>query len=172
MFPPGHPRTAERSRRYESDRADRYVDRESNTDWSHQQTFEEPMYEGYRLDWCRERGAECGKPAAEEWTNRLFLNSKSSKVRFEREENVGLTKIVGSGELCTSRGCDGFESIGIGGGSTTPGLPARNRLWLQRDFEGWTSLCRLRRRLLAAIPRSGDSVPEVVEPDPLSHRGR
>lgn len=107
------------------DRADRYFDREGNTDWRHLQTFEHPMYGGYRLDWCLERAKKCGQPAAEEWARKMFLNfqefpgavgiAKSDRVRdFEKAENVGLTRIVSSDELCTSRGCDSFARITIG----------------------------------------------------------
>lgn len=108
------------------DRADRYFDKEDNTDWSHRQTFEFPMYGGYALDWCLKRGKECGQPAAEMWARKMFLNFESTEtlhgasfgkdqvLEIEKDENVGLTKIIGSDELCTSPGCDGFAHITMG----------------------------------------------------------
>lgn len=93
-------------------RAGRYHDRLKNSRWRYHQAFFEPRFGGYRLDWCRRRAEDCGTDAARAWAEGRFFNV--DRIRFaEKDEDVGLTKIVGSGELCEAAGCDGFHRIAL-----------------------------------------------------------
>lgn len=75
-------------------------------------TFERPMINGVRLDWCRFFGSECGEPAAE-----LFCQQKgyTRAVRFSIDPRIGAaglpTVVFGEGRLCRADACSGFEAI-------------------------------------------------------------
>ncbi len=91
--------------------------------------FLNPSIGGYRLDWCRRWGQECGKPAAD-----AFCRSRGFKeaVAFQEAFDIGArtpTKIISSGKICSDSFCDGFEFIECAGrqadGATTGEATAR-----------------------------------------------
>jgi outer membrane protein assembly factor BamD (BamD/ComL family) len=69
-------------------------------------TFPNPMFEGYRLDFCFSLGHECGNPVAVKWCQR---QGYGEFVHFEPERVAGETKTF-SGQIC-SNACDSFKSI-------------------------------------------------------------
>jgi len=78
-------------------------------------TYSNPMFGGYRLDWCYSAGIDCGEPAATEWCHRMGY---SELVTFEEDAAVserGIdTKVITSGQICHGSGgdyCDSFISI-------------------------------------------------------------
>ena len=76
--------------------------------------FDRPRINGYRLDWCREWGQNCGRPAA-----RAFCRAKGFRrvMSFDKANNIGdrtPTQIITSGQICGDRGCDGFRRIVCG----------------------------------------------------------
>ena len=75
-------------------------------------TFVDPIFEGYRLDWCLLPGENCGEAAAVEWCHH---KGYPELVSFERDINVGGkgidTKVSGTGYICSGDGCDSFTSI-------------------------------------------------------------
>jgi hypothetical protein len=76
-------------------------------------TYNSPMIvaangETVMLDFCREWGSNCGKPAAD-----AFCQSKghADAARFEMSEDIGHTAIITSGTICNAPSCDGFVKI-------------------------------------------------------------
>ncbi len=87
------------------------------------QTFKQPMIWGYRLDWCRELGHDCGKPAADEFCR---LNSFDTSTGHLPERHIGArspTLAITSGEICSRPDCDGFLSITCKVAGEPPILP-------------------------------------------------
>jgi hypothetical protein len=67
----------------------------------------------YRLDVCREWGANCGKPAADAFCaahEKAFREAVSFKV----EDDFGHTAVISNGQLCFGPHCDTFASIRCG----------------------------------------------------------
>src|SRR6266404_1989319 len=77
------------------------------------QTFVSPTIDGYRLDWCYNWATDCGATAASAWCRKQGF-SKAVEP-FEEDLRVGLTKLVGSGEICREHPpdgrCDSFKAI-------------------------------------------------------------
>jgi hypothetical protein len=74
-------------------------------------TFSNPVYRGYRLDWCRIFEKECGAPAANAFCR---LNGFSGSSAFQFEHNPGVrTMTIGQNSICepSSHVCDTFSSI-------------------------------------------------------------
>ena len=76
-------------------------------------TYNSPMIvagngETVMLDFCREWGANCGKPAAD-----AFCRSKghADAGLFQMSEDIGHTAIISSGAICNAPSCDGFVKI-------------------------------------------------------------
>ncbi len=87
-------------------------------------TFWYPRYGGYRLDWCREWASNCGKPAADEFCRRKgFARAKVWKMDPDIGDRTP-TRIITSGEICSSGSCDGFKYITCVG-SVVPPKPFR-----------------------------------------------
>ena len=61
-----------------------------------------------RLDWCLSWATDCGKPAADAYCDWKGF-SKSSD--FQIAPDIGLTRIISSGQVCSDPGCDGFKFI-------------------------------------------------------------
>jgi hypothetical protein len=75
-------------------------------------TFTNPtLQDGFRLDWCREWGTNCGQPAADAFCQSLgFPRARS----FQPAEDVGRfasTRVIGTGQVCSESFCDGFSMI-------------------------------------------------------------
>lgn len=73
-----------------------------------QQRFDRPSVDGVRIDWCLTWGAECGKPAADRFCRDRGL---PQATRFDIARAVGPTRILGSGQPCNDKRCDGFAFI-------------------------------------------------------------
>ena len=60
------------------------------------------------LDFCREYGSACGKPAAD-----AFCRQKGhpDASRFQISEDIGHTAIISTGAICDDPSCDGFTKI-------------------------------------------------------------
>jgi PAN domain len=74
-------------------------------------TFANPMYNGYRLDWCRIFETECGAPAADAFC-RVQGFSGVGAFKFQSKPGVA-TMTVGQNSVCDPRwhGCDSFEFV-------------------------------------------------------------
>jgi hypothetical protein len=61
-----------------------------------------------RLDWCREWGSACGKPAADAYCHML---GHAGSGQIQIRNNVGKTAIISSKAICSDPTCDGFRLI-------------------------------------------------------------
>jgi hypothetical protein len=74
-------------------------------------TFNNPVYRGYRLDWCRIFENECGEPAANAFCK---LNGFKRSSTFNIERSPGTqTMTIGQNSICnpSSHVCDSFSYI-------------------------------------------------------------
>lgn len=71
-------------------------------------TYMNPKAGGVALDWCKTWGSNCGKPAAD-----YFCVRKGHKksVLHQKENNIGYTRILRTGQICNSPSCDTFKMI-------------------------------------------------------------
>ena len=67
-----------------------------------------PRMNHYRVDWCLEKGKQCGHPAAYSFCRRLGYMKDNS---FSKGEAAPATKTVGTQELCFGQQCTGFKEI-------------------------------------------------------------
>jgi hypothetical protein len=75
------------------------------------QTFPNPAVKGYRLDYCKHWGSECGKPAAD-----LFCHEQGFEeaTKWTIDPDIGAktpTLVFGDGRLCAENICDGFRVV-------------------------------------------------------------
>jgi len=79
-----------------------------NFDHPNVATFHYPHYLGYRLDFCRRYGQNCGAPAAD-----AFCRSQgyTGATRYKIARDVGPTRILGTDRICQAHSCDGFRWI-------------------------------------------------------------
>lgn len=72
-------------------------------------TFNNPRYQGFRLDWCWTWAHHCGHRTANEFCRRngyrRAVNWKAPLIE------ISPTKMMGSGQLCTIGRCGSFEWI-------------------------------------------------------------
>jgi len=61
-----------------------------------------------RLDWCREWGSACGKPAADAYCQ-MRGHARSGHIQIRN--NVGKTALISSKAICSDPACDGFRLI-------------------------------------------------------------
>lgn len=74
-------------------------------------TFNYPSVSGYRLDWCRMFGTECGAPAAHTYCQK---KGYAQSINFARQNDVGVqTLIIGNNSICNPSftSCDSFSFI-------------------------------------------------------------
>jgi len=71
-------------------------------------TYTNPKASGVALDWCKTWATNCGKPAAD-----YFCQRKGHKksVLYSKENNIGYTRILKTGQICNFPGCDSFKYI-------------------------------------------------------------
>jgi hypothetical protein len=72
-----------------------------------------PMYAGYRVDWCKNWASDCGGPAAEAYCDAKYGTSSIASA-WKKAVNIGAsapTRTIGDGRICDQAYCDGFESI-------------------------------------------------------------
>ncbi|MFD2206810.1 hypothetical protein [Kiloniella antarctica] len=77
-------------------------------------TFEYPVYDAYRLNYCLTPGTNCGEPAAREWCTKKGF---SKALAWVRDDNIGSlypTMNMGSKQVCSSYRCDGFKELTCG----------------------------------------------------------
>ncbi len=75
------------------------------------ETFDQPVFNGRRLDWCRGWKDACGKAAADDFCK---LNGYAEAVAFSPDPHIGdtqPTRQIASGLVCDHDGCDGFAAI-------------------------------------------------------------
>jgi hypothetical protein len=76
---------------------------------SNYKRFVRPKYQGVALDWCYTWASNCGTKSANE-----FCRSRGypkGALGFKKENNVGYTKIMRTGQICNAPGCDSFRYI-------------------------------------------------------------
>jgi hypothetical protein len=61
-----------------------------------------------RLDWCREWGSACGRPAADAYCQMLG-HARSGQIQIRND--IGKTAIISSKAICSDPTCDGFRYI-------------------------------------------------------------
>ncbi len=74
-------------------------------------TVEKPMFNGNRLGWCANLGADCGEPAAGAW---CVAQGFAGVASFEKAPRIGEkspTRLIATGALCDAAECDGFKEI-------------------------------------------------------------
>ncbi len=75
------------------------------------QTFQFPVHEIYRLNYCLKWGKDCGQPAAKAWcAAQGFRHASDWKV----DKNIGSlfpTIVMGDNRVCSQFVCDGFQEI-------------------------------------------------------------
>lgn len=76
------------------------------------QVFDEPIFDGYRLDWCYAPASDCGIRAATEWCK---TQGFAGAIDFADDPDVGKkgiqTKNLKTGTICASPICDSFKRI-------------------------------------------------------------
>ncbi len=77
-------------------------------------TFEYPVYDAYRLNYCLTPGTNCGEPAAREWCTKKGFGKALAWVRDDNIGSVFPTINMGSKEVCSSYRCDGFKELTCG----------------------------------------------------------
>ena len=73
--------------------------------------FNGPKYRGYRLDWCRDFGRECGKPAADAFCQRKGFGKA---LNFTKDTGVNVaTMVISNNAICNPahHHCDSFKVI-------------------------------------------------------------
>ncbi|MCH7794951.1 MAG: hypothetical protein IH900_07420 [Proteobacteria bacterium] len=74
-------------------------------------TFQYPVHDIYRLNYCLNRDKDCGEPAAQAWcTTQGFRRASGFKI----DENIGAlfpTVVLGEDRVCAKFVCDGFREI-------------------------------------------------------------
>jgi len=71
-------------------------------------SFTNPSVKGKRLDWCKEWGEKCGKPAAQAF---CWYQDMGKVLSFTQDQAISLpTRIISSGQICDT-GCDSFKKI-------------------------------------------------------------
>ena len=61
-----------------------------------------------RLDWCRDWGSACGRPAADAYCQMLG-HARSGQIQIRND--IGKTAIISSKAICSDTTCDGFRYI-------------------------------------------------------------
>ncbi|HKY60547.1 MAG TPA: LCCL domain-containing protein, partial [Gemmatimonadota bacterium] len=75
------------------------------------QDFYAPIWNGLRLDLCLVWGGQCGEPAATEFCRQ---SGYTRAAAWEPAYDIGAqspTFVLGTGQVCSEPGCDGFTSI-------------------------------------------------------------
>jgi hypothetical protein len=81
------------------------------------EVFNNPMIEGYRLDWCLHWGKQCGKAAANAWCSRKMGKADGYAIRWEVDADIGVsspTYVIADEKVCDRNFCDGFKWIECG----------------------------------------------------------
>lgn len=84
------------------------VNSEYYTHYARKKVFHYPRVKKSRIDWCFNKGKQCGRRAAYAFCRYQGYNFVSS---YKSEKSVSKTRAIGSNELCVGRSCKGFSSI-------------------------------------------------------------
>lgn len=76
-----------------------------------QQVYTDPMFNGYRLDYCAQWGTACGEPAATMFCQQNGWTYASEFVIANNIAGSQWTRVIGTGAICDNPGCDGFASV-------------------------------------------------------------
>lgn len=71
--------------------------------------FHLPKYRGIALDWCFTWGKNCGKVPADTYC--LSKGFTKGAIRFQKQNNIGYTRIFQTGRICNNASCDGYKFI-------------------------------------------------------------
>ncbi|UCH96285.1 MAG: hypothetical protein JSV88_05365 [Candidatus Aminicenantes bacterium] len=74
-------------------------------------SFKDPMYQGYRLDFCLEWGSKCGEPAASAWCKMKGYDRANNWKKATNIGSISPTKVFQTGQICNQASCDGFSFI-------------------------------------------------------------
>jgi len=77
---------------------------------SNNRVFANPGWNGHRLDFCREWGVNCGKPAADAFCQSKGFSDAMNAVA-DRETGYSSTSLISSGQICDQPFCRGFQQI-------------------------------------------------------------
>ena len=72
--------------------------------------FVNPVNDNYRLDLCREWGANCGKPAADAFCAAHGFSESLHNLPDAQPGNAP-TRVISSGQICKGDFCTGFQQI-------------------------------------------------------------
>jgi len=108
------------------------------TDGGDPDFYSEPRLPGgLRLDWCKVWGGDCGAPAAHQ-----FCESTKGfgwvAEGFGIDPDIGVTQVIGTGEVCNASYCDGFSFIQCADTRTTTWSPTYAGYRLDYcKYNGW-----------------------------------
>lgn len=71
------------------------------------QTYFNPKFKNYRLDWCYGWAKQCGEPAAEAFCQ---MKGFGKAAGFKKAPGLPATRVIGTGQVCDGN-CDGFSEI-------------------------------------------------------------
>jgi hypothetical protein len=74
-------------------------------------THNNPMWNGYRLDWCQNWAQGCGEGAADAYCSAI---GEGDAISWTIAPDIGAstpTRVIGSGAVCDQGFCDGFAQI-------------------------------------------------------------
>ncbi len=97
---------------------------------------------GIPLDWCRNWGVNCGKPAADAFCH---FRGFAAANKFEMAPNIGRTVTFAEHRICNNPDCDGFKTIECIGTATvfeTPWITAQMGYDARLDWcREWSANC-------------------------------
>jgi hypothetical protein len=71
-------------------------------------TYSYPHIGGVAMDWCKTLGKGCGRPAANYYCR---ARGHLYAVSYAKDNNIGYTRVIKTGQICNAPGCDGFRYI-------------------------------------------------------------
>ena len=80
----------------------------ANTAHTETRTFNNPMVEGYGLDYCREWAANCGMPAAQAYCE---SQGYDLAIDFRIVEDNQKTRVIETGQVCDADYCDRISQV-------------------------------------------------------------